>query len=158
MSAGNRQHLLVVEEKKMRNGLRRDKETGGLDQGNPGPEPGFSGSPLSGDTMVIARDFLSLLYFSYHPYVVCIELLYLLITFGVWQCHSNVTTILALGSKYTLCIPQPHTRVPLTCHLYTFCKNIVMHLSCNFWALLGNPVGTLQMRKDDFPLGGFLAS
>ena len=66
MSVGNCQHLLVVEEKKMRNGLRRDKETGGLDQGNPGPEPGFSGSPLSGDTMVIARDFLSLLYFSYH--------------------------------------------------------------------------------------------
>ena len=66
LSVGNCQHLLVVEEKKMRNGLRRDKETGGLDQGNPGPEPGFSGSPLSGDTMVIARDFLSLLYFSCH--------------------------------------------------------------------------------------------
>ena len=66
LSVGNCQHLLIVEEKKMQNGLRRDKETGGLDQGNPGPEPGFSGSPLSGDTMVIARDFLSLLYFSYH--------------------------------------------------------------------------------------------
>ena len=66
LSVGNCQHLLIVEEKKMQNGLRRDKETGGLDQGNPGPEPGFSGSPLSGDTMVIARDFLSLLCFSYH--------------------------------------------------------------------------------------------
>ena len=66
LSVGNCQHLLIVEEKKMQNGLRRDKETGGFDQGNPGPEPGFSGSPLSGDTMVIARDFLSLLHFSYH--------------------------------------------------------------------------------------------
>ena len=88
LSVGNCQHLLVVEEKKMRNGLRRDKETGGLDQGNPGPEPGFSGSPLSGDTMVIARDFLSLLYFSYHLSVTVV----LVCTKGWSDCKTFTTS------------------------------------------------------------------